>query len=314
MFGFLVAVLLVTLGASPVAFAGEEGATAEPARYVPAHFGSAKRALHNLLEYPKSAKTSDGVRAVIFCQIIVNEKGRVPVHKCSNIRSVTDQEYQPEVVAKLRKARFSPALVSGKPVTVGMNLQVVFRCAEGRCAPIALPNLGQHAQALGNAYVSPQEIIEDYNWYERVLLSSLCADGKMIAEDCVSEEMLKFTVKVDVDDQGRPGQVWIVNGHTPIEGFVDAVRSELANSRFIPAYRDGTLMPLSVVQGALYEDRGAIQKKLPRPFCEDNTETGSRLSRQVCYTPLEYAWKRRQEVLAARDFYSGYSTIFKGGQ
>lgn len=178
----------------------------------------------------------DPLGTTFFCKVVVDSEGRpenVDGTHCFS-RPGERERLGRDLRRKVLRSEFSPARVDGQGVRVFVPFRATLRPALRHCEVTIIPNFGFQREELGSQYLSPQEILEDGGWLERIS----------------SEELswgipsgLVFVMSVAVDEAGQASDGTVedqveTEDISAIESVEIAVRS-LENSRFIPAFVDG---------------------------------------------------------------------------
>ncbi|MEO0423140.1 MAG: hypothetical protein AAF184_12435 [Pseudomonadota bacterium] len=266
------------------------GSTAH-ASYSPALPDGGKIPLSSVVERPKNMRWANGV-ASINCQVLVTSKGKAAGSKCGlaeGAKGSTSESVLGATYAGLRRAKFKPAEENGKPVDVVMSVRVRVRCVGDRCETKAYPNLGLYSKEHGDNYIAPQEILTSREtWYERMLDTDACANGREPREACVDDGAFRLVVYVDVDDTGAPTNAR--SRANPLTGdkdmLMDKAHESVEASRFIPGEVDGEPKNMTVLSSSLHYSNN---KRIPKTICVDNSELGSRLAKKRCYNAQEHA-------------------------
>ncbi len=237
---------------------------------------------------PRSQSTS------IVCQVMVSKRGEVGARKCAQHGGGDRLRFwlRNEILHRLKRAKFRPAVVDGERVAVSMPVRAQVDCdSRGRCEVGVFPNAGLHAREHGNEYYGPQEIIgKSGTWYDRLVASAECDSGD--AEVCKDLSAFAFGASVQVDVDGLVTGVGVVNGVDPGDFPVEAAFEHLVESRYIPAREDaGSAMALVVHTPTLHKRNS---RYFPRDNCRNDEELGSRLGRD-CYTMQEMAAFRPED-------------------
>ncbi|MEO0424517.1 MAG: hypothetical protein AAF184_19425 [Pseudomonadota bacterium] len=230
----------------------------------------------------------------IICQVIVGRRGDVGARKCSQHGGTDRLRFwlRNEILHRLKRARFRPAVIEGERVAVSMAFRARVDCdSRGRCGVAVYPNTGLHKRELGDDYYSPQEVLaEGDTWYDRLVASEECDLGK--AEACKDLDAFAFGASVQVATDGLVTGVGMVKGVEPGDFPVAAALEYLVESQYIPAQeRDGAAMALLVHTPTLHK-RGS--RYFPRNQCRKGDALGSRLKRD-CYTMQEMAAYRPED-------------------
>jgi hypothetical protein len=204
-------------------------ATGIAAEFVPATVTRGDDSLLTRLDCP-DARPGDGP-TVLFCQALVRADGTAPAAHCFANRAL-DAQMADEVALAAEASTFAPARVDGEAVSVLYTWRTFLATREGRCRIGVLPNLGYEHEAFGLAYVAPQEIVTDESLFLR--------DRAMgIGRTYVGFREWPFRVRTEVDADGRPGAVRVIENSMFASRFVKRVVHGLAEARFIPGFVDG---------------------------------------------------------------------------
>ncbi|MEM9388666.1 MAG: hypothetical protein AAGA68_26735 [Pseudomonadota bacterium] len=265
--------------------------TAHAAEYEPADPEGGRLKLSRMIEKPDGANWDNGT-ATVNCQVLVSRRGRADGLKCGLYEPFEDGQADRLVAATyhgLRRARFRPARIDGKPVDVVMSVRVVVRCIGRRCKVSSYPNLGLFEDKYGIDYVAPQEIVDDgTTWYEHLLSNEVCRTAGGIKEACVDKGIFRLNLYVDVDGDGAP--TLVRHTRNPItadsDAIMEAAEREVEKIRYIPGQVSTAATPMTVLSSSLhYTDN----RDIPANICIEQQEIGWRLPRTTCYNAQEYA-------------------------
>jgi hypothetical protein len=244
---------------------------AQSASFVPARFG-ADNPLAQIEVSPRDLARRKGSVA-IRCQTFVETDGRLTDYYCAP-PSLEDQQVTRLVVEALQGQTFVAAQVDGTPVRILMAFAVSIQCAGDSCSIESVQNHGHHTEDLGTAYVAPQPILPDHDWYEGYEDKLEWIRGWMpnvstrFNQDAWPMRPI-IAVGVDVDGIAAKGCIDSMR----LMGDDDEQRNRqkleqalksIGETRFIPGFHDGRPVAMQFFERAVFQNVARMVSRPPR--------------------------------------------------
>jgi hypothetical protein len=207
----------------------QAGASARPAM-----IGNGGDSFAEQLHYPEKAKAARKQAAVPFyCEIGADGK---PAH-IHTVDYKGKGEFTDMVDHALRKGRFQPAMVDGKPVQVELGGTVIFMFKGNQ--PVVVVSLStadkEKTAAMGN-YIQPQMIGSDAEFRRKIFKSRF--DIVFHPGEHPSAEVLAH-----VDAQGNLTGTKLLAEAPPQGGYGTLLVKAFQGTKFIPALNNGAPVP-----------------------------------------------------------------------
>ena len=189
----------------------------------PAQFVEGKRSMKNLVKFPRM-KTDIDIQ--VMCMGEATSKGRLKESRCS-APDDPDLKFTMAVERKVKSARLTPAIVDGIPQDVDFQFLVHFKKENELESIEVYPNNGKNIDRLGVDYISAQRYSE-YVWPSRC---------KQALGHMTNDVIMQVAV---VNRSGLATDSQILSAGGGLTPSCQAgLESQLANSRWIPAKRNG---------------------------------------------------------------------------
>ena len=211
--------LLTTLLIAPL--------TALAESYSPAGFIGGEKSLGELIEFPE---LRGDATIVISCIGLMTTKGRLDEHGCY-VRNPGDEAFIQSIYKVIKKARFRPAKIDGRAVSVVFQYRVQFK-QEGDAKTlqfVANPGFEENVEAYGQGHVAAQREYTKETWEKA----------------CPRHAKFQIMAAANVNFDGTPGSA-SVKAHKGVgisPACEQAIIDNLLSSRFIPAMVDGESVP-----------------------------------------------------------------------
>ena len=145
---------------------------------------------------------------IIPCQAIIDINGFPSNYNCKTNSIDEHGAFLRAVINALPGQIFQPAMLDGNPVRVLMDFSVIFRCENGSCVNAFTRNHLHHYKEFGLAYVAPQPIITDDEWYDGFENKTSWARELRLKLDEYSNGSDQQTNKTNFYDHYYPGYVF----------------------------------------------------------------------------------------------------------
>jgi len=179
-------------------------------------------------EYPKLAKLA-GIQGKVYLKLLIDEKGNVAKTKIEQgVKDMIDDA----ALAAVKDAKFSPALIAGKPVKVWVVLPIAFKLNADKNDTSSKETGEEPDPGAMVEYEKAPEMIEAAKPYYPEAAQQAGVTGKVY-------------VKVLVDKEGIPKKAVVLKSESELfnESAVDAAMK----SRFTPAIQDGKPIAVWIV-------------------------------------------------------------------
>jgi Gram-negative bacterial TonB protein C-terminal len=197
----------------------------------PAMVASGGDSFASQLHYPQKAKAERKQAAIPFyCEIGADGK---PTH-IHTLQYKGKQEFTDMVDHALRKGRFQPALVDGKPTPVMIGGTVIFMFAGNAPAVVvSLSNADKEKTAHMGNYIQPQMIGSDAEFRRKIFKNRF---------DIIFQpgEHPSAEAMCHVDAQGNLTGTTLVAEAPPKGGYGTVLLKAFQGAKFIPALNNGT--------------------------------------------------------------------------
>lgn len=176
----------------------------------------------------------------VHCEVQVLPNGLPFDVTCYALDSAVPEKLVDAIRRAGQRAKFVPAVRSGKPAQVYMVLMVRTLIGRGEPLVLVLPNNGVEHRRYGLFYIAPQRFNE-FSWgpaYEYLPSMGVKREDTLIWQE------------VWIDEHGNVTKSKITNASGASVKDVDAVRRSVEKMQFMPGFFEGKPVPMRYMEPA----------------------------------------------------------------
>ena len=212
--------------------------------YRPALIGTSPDAIINRIDTKLLLKAGQKDAAVMF-SAVVDSKGEVKLS--ATFRGTPDSKLlEQEVLRVLRDAKMIPAVRNHQPIAVFYYGTVIFRKINEKPRLRIFASQEPKELSIENDFVGPQLCFGGDSAFA----------GVHYPEDQVAVPVTgEVDLSLKIDGNGNLQEEKVLAEHPPFLGFGEAALADIANAKFIPAFRNGQPVACEVTLPLFYNPK-----------------------------------------------------------